>query len=236
MRVDSDWLDYNKLPEFLERTQLLIDYIKGLTPDEAKKMWKCNDDIVKLNYQRFKDMKLKENLTPAILSYEGIQYKYMAPSVFTDKELSYIADHLRILSGFYGVLRPLDGVAPYRLEMQAIMEKMSPKSLYSFWGDSLAKNLVSDSNTTVNLASKEYSKAIEPFLPSDVRFISCTFGELKGDKTVSKATQVKIASGEMVRFMAEQGITDISDFQKFDRQGFAFSATLSDAHKSLFLY
>ena len=84
-------------------------------------------------------MKLKSQLTPAILSYEGIQYQYMAPSVFEENQYDYIQEHLRILSGFYGVLKPMDGVTPYRLEMQAKLSVQGKKNLYDFWGNSYMK-------------------------------------------------------------------------------------------------
>ena len=110
----------------------------------GQKLWQCNDKIAELNFQRFSRMDLTRNLTPALLSYEGIQYQYMAPQVFTEQEWAYAQEHLRILSGFYGVLRPLDGVVPYRLEMQAktgraqvpgcTLPGMPPASLYDFWG------------------------------------------------------------------------------------------------------
>ena len=88
-------------------------------PCQAKALWGCNESLTGLNYRRFQEMDLEHNLTPAILAYEGIQYQYMAPQVFEQPSLDYVQEHLRILSGFYGILKPLDGVTPYRLEMQA---------------------------------------------------------------------------------------------------------------------
>ena len=119
MNLREDELEISGMPPFLEQTGQILQYMRGLTRGEAQKLWKCNDSIADLNYERFLHMDLNSRLTPAILSYEGIQYQYMAPSVFQSGELDYIQDHLRILSGFYGILRPLDGIVPYRLEMQA---------------------------------------------------------------------------------------------------------------------
>ena len=112
----------------------------------------------------------------------------MAPVVFADQELAYISRHLRILSGFYGLLRPLDGVVPYRLEMQAKAQVAGTKNLYAFWGDKLYKALLDESRIVVNLASKEYSKAITPHLTPQDQLITCTFGELAGEKIVQKAS------------------------------------------------
>ena len=115
MNQREDELEISGMPPFMEQTGQILQYMRGLTRGEAQKLWKCNDSIADLNYKRFLHMDLNSRLTPAILSYEGIQYQYMAPSVFQSGELYYIQNHLRILSGFYGILRPLDGIVPYRL-------------------------------------------------------------------------------------------------------------------------
>jgi cytoplasmic iron level regulating protein YaaA (DUF328/UPF0246 family) len=114
----------------------------------------------------------------------------------------YVQEHLRILSGFYGVMRPMDGVVPYRLEMQAKVAVCGHKNLYDFWGDSLYREVIGDSRIVINLASEEYSKCIERYLQLDDRYITCIFGELEGDKVVQKGVYAKMARGEMVRFMA----------------------------------
>ena len=124
MNVDTDSFACRGLPALLNKTEQLYGRMRGMSFQELKTLWKCNDQIAQLNAGRLLDMDLRRNLTPAILAYQGIQYRYMAPGVFTEEELEYVEEHLRILSGFYGVLRPFDGVTPYRLEMQAkISEK-----------------------------------------------------------------------------------------------------------------
>ena len=134
MNVDTDSLPWLSLPCFLSRTEQLCEKLQSMDYDALKKLWKCNDQIAALNVQRLDRMDLRHRLTPAILSYEGIQYQYMAPNVFTSQEFDYIQEHLRILSGFYGLLRPFDGVTPYRLEMQAKLPVRDAKDLYGFWG------------------------------------------------------------------------------------------------------
>ena len=119
MNVEPELYPYREVPQFLAEASELAEWIRTLTYEEAKELWKCNDAIARQNYERFQKMDLEKNLTPAILAYEGIQYQYMAPSVFEDREIAYIQEHLYILSGFYGALKPLDGIVPYRLEMQA---------------------------------------------------------------------------------------------------------------------
>ena len=118
-------------------------------------------------------MDLRRRLTPAVLAYEGIQYRYMAPGAFETGQYAYIREHLRILSSFYGLLRPFDGVTPYRLEMQTRLSVDGHKDLCGFWGARLADQLAAETDLVLNLASKEYSRAVEPHLPPDVRFLTC---------------------------------------------------------------
>ena len=108
MRTDTDTIACTETPVFLEKTAILKDWISSLSFDEQKKLWACNDKIAKQNAARFASMDLKSSLTPALLAYDGIQYTYMAPAVFEDGQLTYVQKHLRILSGFYGVLKPMD--------------------------------------------------------------------------------------------------------------------------------
>lgn len=132
MNADTDTLPWSALPDFLQKTQRLLDRMRQMPYAELGQLWKCNDSIAQLNAQRLEQMDLRRNLTPAILAYEGIQYQYMAPGVFTQAELDYVQEHLRILSGFCGALRPLDGVTPCRLVMQARLSIDGAKDLYDF--------------------------------------------------------------------------------------------------------
>ena len=100
MNVDTDSLPVRNLPVFLEQTEELCRELQSKSPEELQKLWKCNDRITALNVERLRQMNLRHNLTPAILAYEGIQYQYMAPGVFTHREYDYIQEHLRIVSGF----------------------------------------------------------------------------------------------------------------------------------------
>ena len=108
MRTDTDTIACTEMLVFLEKTAILKDWISSLSFDEQKKLWACNDKIAKQNAARFAGMDLKSSLTPALLAYDGIQYTYMAPAVFEDGQITYVQEHLRILSGFYGVLKPMD--------------------------------------------------------------------------------------------------------------------------------
>ncbi len=235
MVVDTDSFAVDGLPVFLERTEQLKAALQGMSPAELQTLWKCNDAIAKLNVERLSSMELRRRLTPAILSYEGIQYQYMAPRVMETAQLDYLREHLRILSGFYGLLRPFDGVTPYRLEMQAKFSVDGHRDLYGFWGNALAQQLASEADFVLNLASKEYSRAVEPHLPKSIRFLTCTFGEWKGGKVMEKGTMCKMARGQMVRWLAENNITSPADIRAFDQLGYRFQPELSTENHNVFL-
>ena len=235
MNVDTDSFPYRDLPEFLTSTEELCRKMQSMSYEELKKLWKCNDQIADLNVKRLRNMDLHKDLTPAVLAYEGIQYQYMAPGVFTEQEYSYVQDHLRILSGFYGILRPFDGVTPYRLEMQAKLKIGEYKDLYAYWGNRLAETLFGETNCIINLASKEYSICVSKYLPDSVRFITCVFGEEKNGKIIEKGTMCKMARGEMVRFMAQNQINTPEQIWMFDRLNYRFDETRSDENTYIFL-
>lgn len=233
MKID-DIFDANK-PFFIDESEKIKTALKSLSNEELQAVWKCNDSIAKLNIDRLSNMDLNANLTPAILAYEGLQYKHMAPSVFIDEQFKYIEEHLRILSGFYGILRPFDGVVSYRLEMQAKIDVNNNKDLYSFWGDKIAKQLSSETDTILNLASKEYSKSVTPFLKDNIKFINCLFVEEKDGKLIEKGTICKMARGEMVRFLAENNISKIDDIKNFNLLGYKYSKENSNNENLIFI-
>ena len=151
MNTNHDTLEPMGLPMFIYRSSEILAWLKGKSKDELKELWKCNDKIVEQNVRRLENMDLYHKLTPAILSYEGIAYQYMAPTVFEDGYFEYIQQHLRILSAFYGFLKPMDEITPYSLEMKAK-------------ADMLYKGVRDEKGIIINLASKEYSKCIERYL------------------------------------------------------------------------
>lgn len=235
MNADTDSLPWKDLPCFLEQSERLCSVLRGMSEAELKRLWKCNDSIAALNIDRLRKMDLHRGLTPAILSYEGIQYRSMAPNVFTSQEFEYIQEHLRILSGFYGILRPFDGITPYRLEMQARLSVDGNKDLYAFWGDALAEQLFSETDCVINLASKEYSVCVSKYLVPAARFITCIFGEENQGKVVEKGTICKMARGEMVRYMAENSVSRPEELRAFDRMQFAFAEEYSDDSTYVFI-
>ena len=234
MNVDSDTLSYKGLPVYLEQTEEIAAWLKEKNFEELKQLWKCNEKIAGQNMERLKNMDLYRNLTPAVLSYEGIAYQYMAPAVFEDRQLSYVQEHLRILSAFYGVLKPMDGVTPYRLEMQARASIGSAKDLYELWGRMLYEQVRDESGIIINLASKEYSKCVEKYLSDEDTYITCVFGEKVQGKFVTKGTYAKMARGEMVRFMAERNVETPEGMKEFRRLGYVFREEMSGEMEYVF--
>ena len=235
MKTETDSIVRKDLPVFLAETEKLKAWIGTLSYEEAKKLWACNDKIARENFERFRDMDLRRGLTPAILSYDGIQYTYMAPSVFEEGQFDYVQENLRILSGFYGVLKPMDGVVPYRLEMQAKAAVDGHRNLYDFWGDALYREVMDESRTVINLASKEYSKCVETYLKPGDRFITCVFGEMEKGRVVQKGVYAKMARGEMVRYMAARNVREPEEIREFRLSGYRFWEELSSEREYVFV-
>lgn len=227
MNVDTDTLLAKGTPIFLPQTSRILDWLRQQSQASLKEIWKCNDKIAQVNFERLEHMEPEKAQTPAILSYEGIAYQYMAPSVFEYSQFDYVQEHLRILSAFYGVLKPMDGVTPYRLEMQAKACVDGCKDLYEFWGNRLYQEVRDSSGIIINLASKEYAKAIEKYLKAEDRYITVTFAEALKGKLVTKGTYAKMARGEMVRFMAENQMEDPEEIKGFNRLGYRYRDDLS---------
>lgn len=236
MVVDMDTFDPLSAPEYLPQTAEILSVLKQLSYEDAKRLWQCSDKLARPNYDWLQQLQLDHQVTPAILSYTGIQYQYMAPDLFTAPALDYIQDNLRILSGFYGSLRPFDGIVPYRLEMQARLAVAGTKNLYQFWGDRLYESLSFNDGPVINLASKEYAKAITPYLQPDDQFIEIVFGHWVGDQLKTRATFAKMARGQMVRYMAEHNVTTVNQIKAFDHPDYAFEPALSTATKLVFVH
>ncbi|MDB7953033.1 peroxide stress protein YaaA [Faecalitalea cylindroides] len=200
-------------PLYLEKAKKLVGHLSKLSYQQLKTVLNCSDSLAKKAFENYQTIDFDRNPSMAILSYNGIQYQYMAPSVFTDEEFAYIQDHLFILSGLYGILRPFDGIVSYRLEMQA----KCPFSLYEYWNQDLADAIQDD--TILNLASEEYAKCIRKYKKLiDVRFCQRVQGKLK-----EKGVYAKMARGDMVRYLAQNQIETIDQVKTFNYQNYVFS-------------
>lgn len=234
MRENSDFFETTKA-EFLDRASILCDYIRSLRYEDAKKMWKCNDEIASLNVKRFADMDLQKGNSPAILSYEGLQYQHIGAHVMSADALAYLEEHLCILSGLYGVLRPFDAVVPYRLEMQSKLNVQGCKNLYDFWGNRLYKSVIDEDHLIINLASKEYSQVIQRHLKEGDLFLNVEFVQMIEGMPKQKGTLAKMARGEMLRFMAENQIRDLNEMKQFNVLDFQYSEELSNDECMVFV-
>ncbi len=235
MNQDSDTLPWKSLPRFIKQAEILYSKLQSMNREELKKLWKCNDAITALNVERLKTADLRTQLTPAILAYDGIQYQYMAPGIFTQEELDYVQEHLRILSGLYGVLRPFDGVTPYRLEMQAKLNIGDVKGLYSYWNALIADDIFRETDCVINLASREYSLCVSRYQKPGSRLITCVFGEEQDGKIVEKGTLCKMARGEMVRYLAETQAESPETLRGFSRLNYVYAPEHSDEETYVFL-
>ncbi|WP_143462306.1 peroxide stress protein YaaA [Levilactobacillus enshiensis] len=236
MVVDTDTFGYDATPQYLPQTQQILAELRRLTYPQAKALWHCSDKLAQPNYDWLQQLDLTRQLTPALLAFSGIQYQYMAPDLFTAPALDYVRANLRILSGFYGILRPFDGIVPYRLEMQAKLQVAGAPNLYAFWQDRLYQALTPDAEPIVNLASQEYTKTIQPYLRPQQPFVTVVFASLVAGKLKVKATLAKMARGEMVRFLAEHQATTIAAIKNFDHPDWAFSPEQSTTNELVFIY
>ena len=235
MVEERDTFAPTSLPRFLSEAERLLSALRELSAEELKQLWRCSDAIAALNVERLARMDLRRAQTPALLAYEGIQYRYLAPGVLEEESLRYVGERLRIVSGLYGLLRPFDAVTPYRLEMQAKLAVDGHRDLYGFWGGRLGIALGWETGTVVDLAFKEYSRAVLPHLPPETRVVTCVFGELREGRVVEKGTLCKMARGEMVRWMAQRRILEPEALIEFSALGYRYDPDRSGTDRLVFL-
>lgn len=227
MKIDRDSFPIQSKPQFLDKTRILERFLKSRSNEQLKDLWHASENVTKQSILQLENMNLDERLTPAILAFSGIQYQYMAPDLFTQPALDYIQKNLRILSGFYGMLRPFDGVCPYRLELNTKMVGFRDYSLYHFWGSDIAENLFQEDNIVTDLASKQYTRLVKPYLSQGRQLITVDFQELKNGKWKTVGVHAKMARGEMVRYIAEKQIKNPTDLQDFNDFEFQFEPDVS---------
>ena len=227
MKIDRDSFPIQSKPQFLDKTRILERFLKSRSNEQLKDLWHPSENVTKQSILQLENMNLDERLTPAILAFSGIQYQYMAPDLFTQPALDYIQKNLRILSGFYGMLRPFDGVCPYRLELNTKMVGFRDYSLYHFWGSDIAENLFQEDNIVIDLASKQYTRLVKPYLSQGRQLITVDFQELKNGKWKTVGVHAKMARGEMVRYIAEKQIKNPTDLQDFNDFEFQFEPDVS---------
>ncbi|MCK7545162.1 peroxide stress protein YaaA [Marinobacter bryozoorum] len=228
-------------PQFLDDACELIDQLKTLEPHQVSNLMGISEKLGQLNAERFQQWHTPftpENARPAALAFNGDVYTGLAAQDFSDKEFEFAQKHLRILSGLYGILRPLDLMQPYRLEMGTKFENKRGKDLYEFWGDiitdALNSELQADDGVLVNLASNEYFKSVRK-KKLDARMITPQFKDWKNGQYKMISFYAKKARGLMCRYAITNGITRADDLKGFDLAGYRFSEEQSSGDNWTFL-
>lgn len=253
MRTAQDAFDVWDIPPFAHQTARLHQALLGIEHEDGaaglQTLWNVSDRLLTacldtlhkfmpvLSDTDLADPDIARRTSPAVMSYHGVQYQSMAPEVMDSAQLAWLQDHLWILSGLYGCVRPFHAVEPYRLEMGAKLAVDDARDLYAFWGDKLARAIApAGSNATiVNLASVEYAKAVLPCLTTDATVVTCLFGEgVRNGKPIQRSTASKKARGSMVRWMAENKLEDVSGLTAFD-VGYRHFPELSNKNTMVFL-
>lgn len=234
MRVDPDTFAPTAYPQYRDEAAELLATLRALTPAERQRVWACSDKLAATCERMLATTDLTKPLTPALLAYVGIQYQSMAPDLFTEPALQYVQAHLRILSGFYGVLRPFDAIVPYRLELGSRLAVGAAPNLYAYWGSRL-HDALDFSGPVINLASLEYAKAVRAYLQPDEQLLDVVFGRLENGRVRARATQAKIARGAMVRFLAEHNVQTVAGIRAFDHPQWQFAPDYSNATQLTFL-
>ena len=228
------------IPSLLEHSNELIKDLKSLNPQEVSSLMSLSDKLGALNYERFQEWKTpftKSNSKQAILAFKGDVYQGLDAESLSETELIWAQKHVRILSGLYGILKPMDLMQPYRLEMGTKFATKRGQNLYDFWNsiitEELNKNFSSDNTNLLNLASNEYFKSINVSeLKANV--ISPVFMDKKNGKYKIISFFAKKARGLMTRYVIKNRIEDINDIQNFEEGGYFFNEEMSEYNKPVF--
>lgn len=242
-RLDWDPVDVDLTqPDLQDEAVKLVKTARNLTLGNLQKLMDLSPDLARLNRDRFKTFEAEpaEDLTrPAVYAFAGDTYIGLEAKTLDEDEIKWAQDHLRILSGLYGLLRPLDAIQPYRLEMGSRLSTRRGKNLYEFWRDTISKKLNAqaeavETDTLVNCASQEYFGAVDP-KALKLRVITPVFMELKGGKPKIVSFFAKKARGSMARFMIQNRLTDAEAIKDFDLGGYKFEPDMSEGDKWVFL-
>jgi len=231
---------YSK-PGDLNDSEILVKELKKIKADELQSLMDVSENIAKLNVSRYKTFKTPfttKNAKQALFAFKGDVYGGIDIENFSEDDFEYAQDHLRILSGLYGYLRPLDLIQPYRLEMKTKLANPRGDNLYQFWGERITQSLNKDLKkqaqpVLVNLASNEYFKSVKPKL-LEGRVVNITFKETKNGKTRVVAIFAKRARGMMADYIIRNRLENPGDIKKFRQGGYRYSKELSDDNQWTF--
>lgn len=228
-------------PEWLDEATTLVQKARTLSPEDLQRMMAISPKLAALNharYQSFTTPFTPHNATAALFTFQGDVYDGLAASSFTPDEIAFAQPRLRILSGLYGVLRPLDLMQPYRLEMGTALATKRGKNLYQFWGDRVSHSLNAaatavQASAIVNLASEEYFKVVRPAVLQP-RLITPVFHEVRNDKARVIGLMAKRARGRMAGWIIRHQLTNPDDLTSFSEDGYRYHAALSDHQQLVF--
>ena len=229
------------LPQFVPQSQALIEVLRQKSPQQIAELMDLSDALSALNVARYEAWRPKfttKNSKQAVLAFNGDVYEGLDAKTLNAKELDWAQNHVCILSGLYGVLRPLDWMQPYRLEMGTTLQTDKGSNLYKFWGPQIAQHLnerlaADKTPVIVNLASQEYFKAVDR-KTLKARVIECMFEDFKGGKYKIISFNAKRARGLMARYAVKNKITHPEGLLKFDLEGYAYDAAVSEPDRLVF--
>lgn len=228
-------------PRFLTQSKQLIDTLRKLNVADIASLMKLSDKLAGLNVARYESWHTPfglNNAKQAVLAFKGDVYTGLEAESLDEKQLAFAQKHLRILSGLYGVLKPLDLIQPYRLEMGTKLENAQGKDLYSFWGSDIRESLQAEESlqdeVLINLASNEYFKAVEA-KKLIARIITPVFKDWKNGQYKMISFYAKKARGMMSRYIIEHQIQDPDRIKNFDTDGYRYSADMSKKDEWVFI-
>lgn len=236
-------IDKYSNPYFNEDINHLTDILKSLSIDEVSSLMNLSLDLSTLNYERYSKLGSKNNpITQSILAFDGEVFNCMNVSDFDNDDIDFSNEHLRILSGLYGILKPLDIIEPYRLEMKSKLNNREGKDLYKFWKSKITNYIITEldkqsNNTLVNLASSEYLKCIDlKLLRQTHNFVDVVFKEYNPSKDTYtvKGLYAKKARGYMVSYIVKNKIDNVCDLKDFNVEGYSFNNELSTSDVYVF--
>jgi cytoplasmic iron level regulating protein YaaA (DUF328/UPF0246 family) len=228
-------------PEMLKASEDIIDVARGLSHKQMTGLMKISDPLVELNRQRYQDFSTpftKKNAKQAALAFIGDTYLGLDAQSFSSSDYNYAQDYLRILSGLYGLLRPLDLIQAYRLEMGIKLKTARGKNLYEFWGNEITFSLnkaiaKTNSQFLLNCASNEYIKVVKAEkLKAEV--ITPVFKQVKNGESRMIGMMAKRARGAMARFVIQNGVDRVDDLKDFQVQGYKFQPKISESRQLVF--
>ena len=226
-------------PRFLEQSEKLNNKLKRMSKKKLGELMSISNDLAELNYQRNQEWETpftKDNAKQAIYAFTGAVFQGIDVNTIDGRKLPTLQDKLRILSGLYGILKPLDLIQPYRLEMGTKLKVGRKDNLYQFWDDTLVQSLndeLEDDELLINLASSEYFKAVDK-KSLKVPMITPVFKDFKNGTYKTIMTYAKMARGYMVRYIIENNVETLEELKNFDTEGYRFDENMSSEKELVF--